>query len=444
MYPFNLHHLMKKPILIAAVILLFGGAFAIFYSQRPIADPADYAAFMTPNHLENAKEKLQERTLFWENKLQAAPANFVYQSKLAGLYASWFKLTGDVQQLHRSDSLLCLVHEQMPNQVGTLQSMAANAITRHAFAEAEGYMRQALALGENRFASSLMLTDVLMERGNFGDADRLMRDMASRTHFDYLIREMKMLDQEGDLPSAIKNMEKALALARSAGSEELLNWSLSNLADMYGHDGRIRKSYNTYLEALRYNPADLHSLKGIAWVAFSQDKNTAEAQRILGFLQKIHPVPDYDLLLAEIAEFEGKDSESASLRQSFTQKASNPAYGNMYKSYLCELKATDVGQSTEALAIAQQEIKERPHPMSYSLLAWASLQNGEKAAAKEILEKYVVNRTEEPNALYRAGIILLRNGERESAKEYLESALEASYELGPVATAEIRQELSKL
>lgn len=435
---------MKKSIFFTAILFAIVGVAYYISEQQPIANPNDYAVYMTNSHLEKTEKELAGRIDFWESKLKNNPANFVYQSKIAGLYSAWFKLTADVEKLHQSDSLLQLINNRYPDRVNTLQALSSNAVTRHSFAEAEGYMRQAYALGEHKFASSLMLTDVLMERGNFGDAAFLLRDVASTSHFDYLIREMKMLDQQGKLPEAIEHMEKALALARTSGSNDLLSWSLSNLADMYGHDGRIQKSYDTYLEALSLNPADLHSLKGIAWVAFSHDKNTVEAQRILGFLKEIHPVPDYDLLLSDIAAFENKPDEAVAYRQSFIQKASNPAYGNMYKTYLCNLKASKTGQYAEALSIAEQEIVERPHPLSYGLLAWASFQNGDKKTALDILQKHVLDQTEEPKALYHSGIILSGNGLKKEAKQYFEAALDASFELGPVAAGEIREQLSRM
>ena len=435
---------MKRTAIIAVFMLAIAGAFFFVNQQKPIANPTDYAAYLNAGHLENAEKTITEHILFWENKLREQPENFVYQSKLASQYSAWFKLTDDVQKLHQSDSILQLVNERYPNRVGTLQAMASNAVTRHAFAEAEELMRQALAVGEQKHASSLLLTDVLMERGNFNAAALLLRDLDSRNQFDYLIREMKMLDQTGNLPEAIKRMEKAEALARTSGSKDILNWALSNLADMYGHDGRIQKSYDIYLEALANNPADLHSLKGIAWVAFSHDHNTTEARRILGFLQAIHPVPDYDLLLSDIATFENKPEEAMAYRQSFIQKASNPAYGNMYKAYLCNLKASKMGQADEALTIAEHEVSERPHPMSYGLLAWAEFQKGDKATALDIIQKHVMNQTQEPKALYHTGVILAGNGHKKEAKQYLEEALDASFELGPVAAMEIREGLRRL
>ncbi len=433
-----------KKIIFATIAIAAIAALVYIQSASEVVKPADYEAFMTKEHLEKARKESNTQTRFWEDKLASVPDNFVYQKKLAGLYAAAFKLTGDVEKLHRSDSLLQVVNARIPGQVGVLQALTANAITRHAFREAETYITQAYETGEKKFANSLMLTDVKLERGDFFTAHFLLKDVASDSHFDYLIREVKMLDQQGDLEAAIESMEKAATLARSSGSVATTNWALSNLADMYGHDGRIEKSYRTYLEALSYNPADLHSLKGIAWIAFSHDKNTTEARRILGFLQSIHPVPDYDLLLAEIASFENNDEEARDLRQAFIAKASNPAYGNMYKSYLCELMSDMAERTPEALAIAQAEIEERPHPMSYSLLAWASFRDGEKEQAVDILKKHVIEQTEEPAALFHSGVILKETGNEQEARKYLKAALEASFELGPVLTGEIEGYLAQL
>lgn len=206
----------------------------------------------------------------------------------------------------------------------------------------------------------------------------------------------------------------------------------------------LKKSYETYLEALTYNPADLHSLKGIAWIAFSHDKNTAEATRILTFLQEIHPVPDYDLLLAELATYEGDLEKANQYEQSFASEASQAKYGNMYKSYLCLLHAETEEKAPEAVIIAQEEVLERPHPMSYHLLAWTTLQEGHPTAALDILEKYVVDQTEEPDALYHAGIIFKENGYKKTARKYLNAALDASFELGPLVTADIKSQLKQL
>ncbi|MCO6489940.1 MAG: hypothetical protein J5I98_16100 [Phaeodactylibacter sp.] len=427
-------------ILVSALIIM---ASVFIAPQYQVAHKTDYEHYLSPDHLRKSRQELASRIAFWEQKLQAAPGNFVYQEKLAGLYASGFKLSGDINQLHRSDSLLRAINNRLPGRVGVLQSLAANAITRHAFREAEGYIREAYGIGENRFSSSLMLADVALERGNRLEATLLLDGIAPGTRFDYLIREAKLHDQSDDLDKAVRSMEKAAALAKTSGSPPTINWALSNLGDMYGHQGRIKKSYTTYLEALRYNRSDLHSLKGIAWIAFSHDRNPEEAKRIVSFLQSIHLVPDYHLLLAEIAAYEKDAAAEEQHKEWFMREASRPAYGNMYKSYICHIKS-EREEAREALEIAREEVRERPHPMSYHLLAWAAYRSGYSAQALEILERHVIGQTGEPEALYHAGVILKETGRKEAARVHFQAAQEASFELGPVTAAAIGKHLEQL
>ncbi len=52
------------------------------------------------------------------------------------------------------------------------------------------------------------------------------------------------------------------------------------------------------------DPHYYHALKGIAWLAFSHDKDVANARKIIAYLQQRHPVPDYELLLSQMAAVE--------------------------------------------------------------------------------------------------------------------------------------------
>lgn len=426
-----------------SLVFIFGIAYWGIKSQAPIIQAADYEKYLDPIFLTEAITLQDQQLDFWQNKLNTSPDNSIYQKKMASLYATRFKLTGKVDYLHESDSLYRYVHQKLPKDVGVLQALAVNSISKHAFQDAEHYIQKALAIGEKKFASTLLMTDVQMERGKFELADEYLNDIASQQHFDYHIRAVKRYDQKGDLDTAVETMERALSLAKKSNNPSLINWSLSNLGDMYGHQGRIQKSYATYLEALSYKPTDFHSLKGIAWVAYSHEKDIAVAKRILYFLKSVHPIPDYDLLLAEIAAFEGNDNFEQQHIQAFIKKAEQASYGNMYKSYLGPLHAEDPLNSKKAMQIAEAEVEERPHPMSYSLKAWVNYLQGDQEKAFSIMYNYVVGKTEEPDALYKAGIIYQANGLQREGKALLSAAYDAAYELGPVTADLIRDKLRK-
>jgi tetratricopeptide (TPR) repeat protein len=111
--------------------------------------------------------------------------------------------------------------------------------------------------------------------------------------------KQKLKDHEGDLESAITSMERAYH--RIEGNKEQAQWTLSNLADMYGHAGKVEEAYENYLKALQINANDDYALKGIAWIALSYDHNSIEAKRIINILASRKRMPEAHLLLAEIA-----------------------------------------------------------------------------------------------------------------------------------------------
>ena len=217
----------------------------------------------------------------------------------------------------------------------------------------------------------------------------------------------------------------------------------SNLGDMYGHANRYKESYQCYLEVLAKDPEYYHALKGIAWLAYSKDKNVAEAKRILIYLRQQHPIPDYDLMLAEIA-YENNSWKKISGNKSLLAKISNVMYGDMYNKYLFNLQANELNDPKAALSLAQKETGNRRTGEAFSWLAWAYLKNGQKEKALKMAQYYVEEKCFEPDAVYYLGKIYLANGDNKKAKKYLEEAYESSYELGPSATKEIKEALKQL
>src|SRR5690606_18953473 len=123
--------------------------------------------------------------------------------------------------------------------------------------------------------------------------------------FDYLIRLAKWSDHQGNLDAAIIYLEKAKTTAESSNMKGIKQWAYTNLADFYGHAGRIHDSYNHYLKALELDPNDAYAKKGIAWIVYSYEKNPDEALRILNSVMKDYLAPDYYLLKSQIYEFKG-------------------------------------------------------------------------------------------------------------------------------------------
>jgi tetratricopeptide (TPR) repeat protein len=429
---------MKYTALIILSILLFNCR----EEKKVVVNRTDYEMYLTssPNQ---ALAKVNEELSFWKNRLAESPNSKTNLLRIAGLYSGRFQLNGEVEDLHRSDSIYNLILASTTlGKDNIYRSLAANNITKHEFRQARTNLQEALAIGDGKASSYLMLVDVNLELGDYPGAEHILKSFTNKKSFAYLIRDAKIKDHQGDLDSAIILMEHAVD--RIKENKSLFTWTMSNLGDMYGHASRISESYQAYLEVLKQDPDYDHALKGIAWIAVVHDRNTQEAKRILNFIDTRKATPDMHLMLAEIAEVENDAGEKKKQLELFTNEARNSKYGGMYNTYLAKLEAEEFSNPQTAISIAEQEIQNRPTPLSYDLLAWGLFHKGEYREALEIANKNVLNRTYEPVALYHMAMIYKSNGLEKEARNYFEQASESSFELGPTISKRIELEIKTL
>ena len=396
------------------------------------------------NYLEIADNRLVEQTMednnFWEEKLEKDTNQFPYNAKIAASQSQLFELTGTIEHLIEAETHLIKANVKTNyNNAAYLRSLARNYISQHRFQEALELLEKAETNGEKLEATQKMLFDVYLELGNVKEAKDYLNTFIDYNDFDYLIRLAKWKDHEGDLASAITYMEKAMELAEYSKNDFLKQWSYTNVADFYGHDGQIKKSYNYYLKALALNPQDAYAKKGIAWIVYSYERNPAEALRILNSITEYYNAPDYYLLKAEIAEYMNNNEEKDNNLMLFTLATENEHYGAMYNKYNVLLLAEHPEQIQKAYELALEEVKSRPTAQSYDLLAWTLYKKGDYKTALKMAEMYVVNKTFEPEALFHLAKIYRANNLNEKAAEFRKELLESTYELGPLMEQEIVQ-----
>jgi tetratricopeptide (TPR) repeat protein len=351
---------------------------------------------------------------------------------MAAAHSSLFEATGDVEHLYKTEEYLKEVNNRFNyGSASSIRALARNYISQHRFRESLELLEKADSLGEGKSATAKMLFDVQMELGNYEAAEKKLTEIRDEKEFDYLIRLAKWYDHKGDLDGAILNMERATTIAEENKNEALKLWAYSNIADFYGHAGRLQDSYNNYLKVLEIDPNYSYALKGIAWIAFSHERNSKEALRIINAVSEKHNTPDYLLLKAEIAEFNGKDELKNDYLAQYFERMNNQEFGEMYNSYNAKLFADQPNNINKAIALAEREINNRPTPQSYDLLAWAYLKSGQKEKALEVAQQHVEGKTYEPEAAYHLAEIYAANGQKEKSKSFKSELLASVYELGP-------------
>jgi tetratricopeptide (TPR) repeat protein len=401
----------------------------------------DYKGYLTPSVV--TSHPTDAEMTFWNDRLIKNEKDETSLVKLAGLYAERFRTTGVVEDIFLSDSLYKKVLKNMPEgNTDMYHCLAANAITQHKFRLANDYAEKALALKDKKAASLLILTDVSLELGDFAKATQKLKQFKNKNSFAYLIRRVKLKDHEGNLDTAILLMEKAYE--RIKGNKSLSQWTLTNLADMYGHAGRIEDAYQMYLKVLKNNPQDDYALKGIAWIALANDHNTTDSKRIIETLASRKRMPEAYLMLAEIAEANNEVAEKKNYLMKFKSMVDQPAYKTMYHKYLATLEAEEFQNPEACITIAKEEITNRPTPQSFDLLAWGYYYKKNYREALKIIRQKVEHQTFEPDAYYHMGMIYAATGDQENARKYLKNALESDFELGPSISKRIKETLNTL
>ena len=407
-------------------------------STEKITDPKDYNAYLSTKNKESYDLALSENK-FWGNRMAADSSGVGELGPLAGSFSLLFDATGNVNYLKDAEQLDRKAIEISAFSKDTYtRALAHNYISQHRFKEARTLLEKIFAGPTNKEATGRMLFDVYMELGEYEKADEMLGLIKDNSDYNYLIRLAKWSDHKGDLDAAIKYLEKARAIAESRGNRSLKIWTYSNLGDFYGHAGRLQNSYAEYLKTLELQPDNAYVKRQLAWLAYSHEHNTKEAQRILDSVMVNRKVPDYHLVKADMANYEGniqeRDKEWATFIKLINE---NPNYGNMYNTYLIEIYAEI--DPEKALQLAEKEITNRATPETYQLLAYAQLVNGKKMDALKTIQEHVEGKTSEPKALYHAAMVYEANGMNDKVKELKKELSSAYYELGPNKAKKIKK-----
>ena len=423
--------ILKKLLPLTIVLLLLG------CGNNTVTNSDDYSKYLS----EKAdKSALIANAQQWTDKLNENPNQYPYLGKRAAAYTTVFDATGDIDYLIKAEKDLKQAVEITKGKTTSyLKSLASNYISQHRFKEALKLLKQAEENGDKLNGTQKMLFDVHLELGNYLTAESYLKDIKNMSDFDYLIRLAKWEDHKGNLEGAITNMEKAKAIAEASNLKGMKQWSYTNLADFYGHAGEIEKSYNLYLKALALDPTDAYAKKGIAWITFSYENNPIIAQNIIDSVKTYYTAPDYELLIAEIAEYNEDESTKNAAIGRYNDMVRDKNYGDMYNAYNVIMYTDEMLLPERAIEIAELEVKNRPTPQSYDLLAWSYYKKGNIEKANAIIEKHVEGQTFEPAVLYHIAEIYKAMGKKDQVSELKNELVASLYELGPTMESKINQ-----
>lgn len=389
-----------------------------------------------------AAEGNRQESVFWKSRINPAVSGYLNESHYAACLAQAFRLSGEIDSLQKADSILLAVDRNFNHKEASVQlALVSHYITRHRFHEADSLLQKAKGVGLRPYESHTHSFDVAFELGSYFQARAELNAIQSLNDYGYYFRKSRLDHLDGELDSAIVDMDKAVLLGGT--NEYLRGVAEANAGDLYLHAEALELARNAYVACIRRNSADFHSLLGLGWLALVHDGDDSLAETIFRFVHRKNPLPDALFKLEQMAEVRGDTARQAGYARDFVALATRPVYGGMYDKYLIELYSGVLRDPAAAEALARKELQNRATPQTYAWYAWALFAGQKKEAAYDVFKQQVSGKPLEALELYWMGRLMEGLGKNYNAREFYKAAVDTRYDLDPADAAYITKKLAE-
>lgn len=304
--------------------------------------------------------------------------------------------------------------------------------SQHRFAEAQTIAEQILEQDPDSILALGLLSDILIERGDYDRAKNLAQRRADLAPGpDALARASYFAFLEGDAETAKKLIRDALATGRNAKAPEPTAWAFTEAAMLFWHEGDYAGADLVYQEALKWLPDYPAALVGRGRVAISQGKG-AEAIPHLEKAMSLAPSAETAWLLGDAYALAGQDEKSQKAYADLVRLGAEDPL--MLASYY----ATHHLESDKALELIEAELPGRGSIYTHDTHAWVLYRAGRLDEAAAASQRATALGTGDARLLYHAGAIAIARGEVEAGREGVARALELNPGFDRVGVAEAR------
>ncbi len=382
-----------------------------------------------------------------EAALKADPKDRRVQLELAAGFIQKLRETGDAGYLSRASNIVNAVLEEEPPAPKALRLRNEIAMNLHHFAQVATYAEVMLERDPSDAATVGVLGDALMELGDYKRAGESYKRMVSLGANLFSYNRLAYYQFVTGNPDAALGW-MAQAVAAGSNSPENVAWCYSEMGDMLFKVGRISDAEQAYRLALSAFPGYHRAHAGLGRTsAAGGNRKTA----ITNFLkaQAVVPLPEYAGWLETLYELE-KDAAGAARQRAVltaTEKLM-AANGEKANRTLAIIYADNGGVSGRnlgrALDLARAELEVRNDVYTWDALSWVLYKNKKFGEAEEASEKALAQHTPEPLFYFHAGMVAEANGDKVAARELLEKALALNPHFEPRHATTAKNALERL
>lgn len=282
----------------------------------------------------------------------------------------------------------------------------------HQFKAAEA-VAQKLVTQRGRSFDYGLLGDALMEQGKLAAAAAAYQQMVDeRPDLQAYARIAHLRWLKGDTAGALEVIELA-ADAASPAAPEAAAWVHTRWAWLQLQQGSLEAAARNCATALDYqrNYAPALGLQGRLFLAQGR---TAEAVAALTRAVQLCPLPDYQWQLSEALREAGEETAATLVESNLLQQ------GTTTDPRTLALFLASRGTSASlSLRLARAELDIRADVYTHDALAWSLAANGEIRAAREEINRALMEGTHDARFFLHAAVIALRAGIPREAEQWL-------------------------
>ena len=373
-----------------------------------------------------------------EDKVKQNPDDFVAYTKLAGYYLQRQRETGSNEYLTLAEraaraSLAVLPAEQ---NYGALAALAQVEYALHNFTAARDHATQLTELAPAKSSGFEILSDALIELGEYDSAQRAldrMQSLAGKT-IDTQTRLGKYALLHGRPAEAARYLAEALVLAldQSPPWRETVAWCRGQLGEIAFSVGDYHTAERHYRDALVTFPDYPRALAGLGRVRFARgDLHGAIEQ----YERAVRIVPEMTFVaaLGDLYTLAGREKEAVAQHTLIEQIALlGRVSGTLYDRQRALFYADHDMKAAEAYQIAVKEYEVRRDIYGADAVAWTALKAGRLPEARAAIHEALRLGTQDGRFYYHAGMIARALGRNDEARTYLQRALRLNPRFQPI------------
>lgn len=385
-----------------------------------------------------AQKTVSDRLIeFYQTRASGDPEEYTNYDHLGSAYLQKARESGDTVYYALSEKsyqqALSLLLADKPEAAGTTAHLAALYLSEHRFDEALALASRALALDPEMLSVYATLGDAQLETGKYDEADSSYEklkvpegSLPPRPGLAYLseTRQASRLYIKGRPQEAIEHMKAAIIQGREAGlPKENIAWCQFSLGELYYGTGDFGNAEIFYQAALQTYPNYHRALAWLGQLRAAQGR-FAEAGEFYRKAIAIIPLPVYAAALGDIYSKAGETAEARKEYELVDFIAKLSALNQqLFRRELASFYSDHDVHLSEALELAQAEMKQRQDVYTWDALAWAYFKNGNTAEAADAISCALAQGTRDPLFFFHAGMIYSRAGRLDQARSFLELAL---------------------